>query len=70
MVKLSTDQIERFKTIWPNIKSGKAKDINSKVQMVVLHNDVFGTNYRPQTNCGKCLAECLKGMKKINKIYG
>jgi hypothetical protein len=70
MVKLSTDQIERFKTIWPNIKSGKAKDINSKVQMVVLHNDVFGTNYRPQTSCVKCLAECLKGMKKIHKVYG
>lgn len=70
MVKLTTDQIERFRNIWPNIKSGTAKDTNSKVQMVVLHNDVFGTHYRPQTSCVKCLAECLKGMKKIHKIYG
>ena len=49
VIELSTDQIERLKVLFPKIRSGVAQDRNARIEMVVLHNDIFGSNYRPDT---------------------
>lgn len=65
MVKLTTDQWQRLKVLFPKIKGGKAQDINAKIEMVAFHNDVFGSNYNPKSNCPRCLQTCYSAIKKI-----
>ena len=69
MIELSTDQIERLKVLFPKIRSGTAQDRNSRIEMVVLHNDIFGSNYRPDTGCSSCLNTSFQGIKKVAKKY-
>ena len=69
MIELSTDQIERLKVLFPKIRSGVAQDRNARIEMVVLHNDIFGSNYRPDTGCSSCLNTSFQGIKKVAKKY-
>jgi hypothetical protein len=69
MIELSTDQIERLKILFPKIRSGTAQDRNARIEMVVLHNDIFGSNYRPDTGCSSCLNTSFQGIKKVAKKY-
>lgn len=69
MIELSTDQIERLKVLFPKIRSGTAQDRNARIEMVVLHNDIFGSNYRPDTGCSSCLNTSFQGIKKVAKKY-
>lgn len=65
MVKMTTDQIARLKNLFPKIEKGRAENTDAKIEMVALHNDIFGSNYNPRTNCAKCLDTCFKGIKKL-----
>ena len=67
MIELSTDQIERLKVLFPKIRSGTAQDRNARIEMVVLHNDIYGSNYRPDTGCSSCLNTSFQGIKKVAK---
>lgn len=69
MIELSTDQIERLKVLFPKIRSGVAQDRNARIEMVVLHNDIFGSNFRPDTGCSSCLNTSFQGIKKVAKKY-
>jgi len=69
MIELSTDQIERLKVLFPKIRSGTAQDRNARIEMVVLHNDIYGSNYRPDTGCSSCLNTSFQGIKKVAKKY-
>ena len=69
MIELSTDQIERLKVLFPKIRSGTAQDRNARIEMVVLHNDIFGSNFRPDTGCSSCLNTSFQGIKKVAKKY-
>ena len=69
MIELSTDQIERLKVLFPKIRSGVAQDRNARIEMVALHNDIFGSNFRPDTGCSSCLNTSFQGIKKVAKKY-
>ena len=69
VIELSTDQIQRLKVLFPKIRSGIAQDRNARIEMVVLHNDIFGSNYRPDTGCSSCLNTSFQGIKKVAKKY-
>jgi len=69
MIELSTDQIERLKVLFPKIRSGTAQDRNARIEMVALHNDIFGSNFRPDTGCSSCLNTSFQGIKKVAKKY-
>jgi hypothetical protein len=69
VIELSTDQIQRLKVLFPKIRSGTAQDRNARIEMVVLHNDIFGSNYRPDTGCSSCLNTSFQGIKKVAKKY-
>jgi len=69
MIELSTDQISRLKVLFPKIRSGTAQDRNARIEMVALHNDIFGSNFRPDTGCSSCLNTSFQGIKKVAKKY-
>ena len=61
--------IEECLLIWEDVKTGVAKNVTVKKKMVELYNTIFGTNYKPTSNCGTCLNNCYQGIKKIVNEY-
>ena len=61
--------IEEVLLIWKDIKRGIAKDIATKKRMVELFNTIYGANNDTNTNCGSCLVDCFKGIKRIYEKY-
>ena len=66
---LPQEIIEECLLIWDDIKTGVAKNVTVKKKMVELYNTIFGTNYKPTSNCGTCLNNCYQGIKKIVNEY-
>ncbi len=68
---LPDDLISDIKDVWNTIKTGKAKDIESKKKMIELYNAIHNTNFSNKTNCGSCLSACWDGIKRLyEKYYG
>lgn len=61
--------IEECLLIWEDIKTGVAKNVTVKKKMVELYNTIYGTNYKPTSNCGTCLNNCYQGIKQIVNKY-
>ena len=55
--------------LWPDLKTGRAKDQRAKKSMIEIYNTLYNTNYSTGTNCGSCIAACFDGIKKIYKEY-
>lgn len=55
--------------IWDDIKTGVAKNKTIKKKMVELYNTIYGTNYKPTSNCGTCLNNCFQGIRQIIEKY-
>ena len=55
--------------LWPDLKTGRAKDQAAKKKMIEIYNTLYNTNYNVGTNCGSCIAACFDGIKKIFKEY-
>ena len=55
--------------LWPDLKTGRAKDQQAKKSMIEIYNTIYSTNYSTGTNCGSCIAACFDGIKKIYKEY-
>ena len=61
--------IEECLLIWEDIKTGVAKNITVKKKMVEIYNTIYGTNYKPTSNCGTCLNNCYQGIRQIKEKY-
>ena len=61
--------IEECLLIWEDVKTGVAKNVTVKKKMVELYNTIFGTNYKPTSNCGTCLNNCYQGIRQIVEKY-
>jgi len=61
--------IEECLLIWEDVKTGVAKNVTVKKKMVELYNTIYGTNYKPTSNCGTCLNNCYQGIKQIVNKY-
>ena len=61
--------IEECLLIWEDIKTGVAKNVTVKKKMIELYNTIYGTNYKPNSNCGTCLNNCFQGIKQIVNKY-
>ena len=55
--------------LWPDLKTGRAKDQTAKKKMIELYNTIYNTNYGVRTNCGSCISTCFDGIKKIYNEY-
>ena len=61
--------IEEVLDIWDDLKTGKAKNIETKKKMIELYNTIYMTSYGTGTNCGSCISTCYDGIKKLYKKY-
>lgn len=61
--------IEECLLIWEDVKTGVAKNVTVKKKMVELYNTIYGTRYKPTSNCGTCLNNCFQGIKQIVNKY-
>ncbi len=51
--------------IWEDIKTGEAKTKEAKNKMIELHNTIYNTGFKINSNCNSCLAQCYRGIKKV-----
>ena len=61
--------IDECLLIWEDVKTGVAKNVTVKKKMVELYNTIYGTRYKPTSNCGTCLNNCFQGIKQIVNKY-
>ena len=66
---LPQDIIDEITNLWPDLKTGRAKDVAAKKKMIEIYNTIHHTNYNTGTNCGSCIAACFDGIKKLYKKY-
>jgi len=66
---IPTELIHECIVLWDDIKTGVAKNITVKKKMVELYNTIYGTNYKPTSNCGTCLNNCYQGIRQIKEKY-
>jgi hypothetical protein len=67
--ELPKEIIEEVLAVYPDIKTGKAKDQESKKKTIELWNTITGSNYNTGTNCSSCLSDCLNGIRGIYNKY-
>ncbi|QDP49642.1 MAG: hypothetical protein Unbinned4026contig1003_5 [Prokaryotic dsDNA virus sp.] len=67
---IPAELIEEAIKIYPDIKTGRAKNHEVKYKMIELYNTIYNTNYDKGTSCRSCLSTCLKGIKNIYIKYG
>jgi len=61
--------IEEIIALYPDLKTGRAKNQTAKKKMIELYNTIYNTNYGVRTNCGSCISTCFDGIKKIYNEY-
>ena len=61
--------IEEVLLVWPEIKTGRAKNKEANSKMIELYNIIYGSNYSPTSNCSSCIAACFDGITKIYRQY-
>ena len=66
---LPKEIVDEILDLWPDIKTGRAKNIQAKKKMIELYNTIHTTNYRVGTSCGSCLSTCYDGIKKLYYEY-
>ena len=66
---LPKEIIDEILDLWPDLKTGRAKDIQAKKRMITLYNVIHNTSYRTGTSCGSCLSTCFDGIKKLYNKY-
>ena len=66
---LPKEIINEILDIWKDLKTGRAKDHDTKAKMIDLYNTIFMTSYSTNTNCGSCLSTCFDGIKKLYNKY-
>jgi hypothetical protein len=66
---LPQELIDEVLDVWQYVKTGRAKNIESKKRMIELYNTIHNTNYSTTTNCGSCISTCFDGIKKLYQKY-
>ena len=61
--------IDEIINLYPDVKTGKAKNVDAKKRMIELYNTIFQTNYSVGTSCGSCLQSVWSGIKQLYKKY-
>ena len=67
--ELPKEIIEEVLAIYPDVKTGRAKNHQVKKKMIELYNTIYNTNYKTGTSCSSCLSSCLEGIRNIYNQY-
>lgn len=66
---LPKELIDEVLEIWPDLKTGRAKNVEVKKRMIELYNTIHMTNYGTNTNCSSCLSTCFDGIQRLYEKY-
>ena len=66
---LPQEIIEEIINMWPDLKTGRAKNQTAKKRMIETYNTIYNTNYNPTTNCGSCISTCFDAIKNLYEKY-
>ena len=66
---LPQEIIEEVLKVWPDLKTGRAKNQAAKKKMIELYTTIYMSNFSTGTNCGSCIDSCFQGIKKLYKKY-
>lgn len=61
--------IDEVREIWKDIEGSRAKNHQVKANLIELHNTIYHTNFKKDTNCGSCLTSVYNGIAAIHKKY-
>ena len=52
---------------WQQLTLGKkkSKTKEAKHKMIELHNTIYNTGFKTNSNCNSCLSQCYNGIKNI-----
>ena len=67
--QLPIEIVEEVLAIYPDIRTGRAKNVQVKKQMIELYNTIYNANYNVGTNCSSCLNACLEGIRNVYNKY-
>ena len=67
--ELPKEIVEEVLAIYPDVKTGRAKNQEVKKKMIELYNTIYNTNYKTGTSCSSCLSSCLEGIRNIYYEY-
>tara|TARA_R110002020_G_scaffold212120_1_gene418541 strand:+ start:4605 stop:5003 length:399 start_codon:yes stop_codon:yes gene_type:complete len=66
---LPKEMIEEVLQLWPDLKTGRAKNQAAKKKMIELYNAIHNASYNNRTNCGSCIDACFQGIKRLYNKY-
>ena len=67
--QLPLEIVEEVLAVYPDIRTGRAKDHKTKTKMIELWNTISGSNYDRGTSCSSCLSNCLDGIRNVYNKY-
>ena len=67
--QLPKEIVEEVLAVYPDIRTGRAKDHKAKTKMIELWNTISGSNYDTGTSCSSCLSNCLDGIRNVYNKY-
>jgi len=66
---LPQEIINEIIDLWPDLKTGRAKNQTAKKRMIETYNTIHGTDYSTGTNCGSCISTCFDAIKRLYEKY-
>ena len=66
---LPQEIINEIIDLWPDLKTGRAKNQAVKKRMIETYNTIHGTDYSTGTNCGSCISTCFDAIKRLYEKY-
>jgi hypothetical protein len=66
---LPQEIINEIIDLWPDLKTGRAKNQAAKKRMIETYNTIHGTDYSTGTNCGSCISTCFDAIKRLYEKY-
>ena len=67
--QLPKEIVEEVLAVYPDIRTGRAKNHEAKKKMIELWNTISGSNYDRGTSCSSCLSSCLDGIRNVYNKY-
>ena len=67
--EIPQDLIDEIIELWPDLKTGVAKNQHAKTRMIETYNAIYNANYNTHTNCGSCISTCFDAIKRLYEKY-
>ena len=69
MIELNKEEIAELDVVWNLINTGRADNKEDKARAILFYNNIFGTRYKGNSNCGACLGAVYRGLQGLYLEY-